>query len=365
MLFQTMTKTRSAYIHIPFCLSKCKYCSFVSFDTLDKKTGYLYSLLKEIDYYYQGETLDTIYFGGGTPSLFSAGELKKILNKFNYSENAEITIEVNPDSAKNLEEYREIGINRISIGSQTFNNEILGEIGRRHNSEQIIETIDEAKKSGFNNISVDLIYGLPNQTIEMFEDDLRQVLKLNIQHVSLYGLKIEEGCYFYNHYPENLPDDDIQADMYLKAIECLNGFEHYEISNFAKDGFESRHNLNYWREGEYYGFGVAAHGFIDGVRYSNYCTLQEYMDNPTSHEYGKFLTDKESLEESIFLGFRIAEGIDVDFLNTKYEIDFEKKYAEILDKYTISGHIIKTDKGYKLSDEGFLLSNLILAEFIE
>ena len=356
----------SAYIHIPFCLSKCRYCSFVSFDTLAKKTGYLYSLLKEIDYYYQGETLKTLYFGGGTPSLMTVDELNKILKKFNYDESTEITIEVNPDSVDKeyLKGLKEIGFNRLSIGSQTFDDNLLSDIGRRHNAQQIFDTIESARQAGFENISVDLIYGLPNQTLDMLKNDLEIVKTLDITHVSLYGLKIDEGCYFYNHYPKNVPDDDTQADMYLEVIKTLNEFQHYEISNFAKQGYESKHNLNYWREGEYYGFGVSAHGFIDGVRYSNYQTLEQYMDNPVFHEFGKFLTEQEKLEESIFLGFRIAEGVDEQEINQKFGINFSEKYKNILEKYLATGHIIKTGKGYRLSDEGFLVSNLILSEFI-
>ncbi len=354
------------YIHIPFCLSKCKYCSFISFTDISKKTGYLYSLLKEIDYYYQNEPLDTIYFGGGTPSLMDISELKKILNKFNLSSDTEITIEVNPDSIdeKYLIGLKDIGFNRLSIGSQSFDDNLLKQIGRRHNSNQIFHTIELAQKAGFENISVDLIYGLPNQTLEMFKKDLDIINSLPIQHVSLYGLKIDEGCYFYKNYPQNLPNDDIQADMYLTAIERLKDFNHYEISNFAKTGFESKHNLNYWKENEYYGFGIAAHGFIDSVRYSNYETLEKYLENPIEREYGKFLTEQEKLEESIFLGFRIKEGINTNTINEKYHIDFDRKYKNIIGKYIATGHLIKTKQGYQLSDEGFLLSNIILSEFI-
>lgn len=356
----------SAYIHIPFCLSKCKYCSFVSFDTISKKTGYLYSLLKEIDYYYQGEKLKTLYFGGGTPSLMKIDELNKIIKKFNCDNSTEITIEVNPDSVNEqyLKELKQIGFNRLSIGSQTFDDKLLADIGRRHNSKQIFDTIEFAKKSGFENISIDLIYGLPNQTINMLRKDLESVKKLPITHVSLYGLKIDDGCYFSNNVPQNLPDDDTQADMYLEVIKTLKDFQHYEISNFAKQGYESKHNINYWLEGEYYGFGVAAHGFVDGVRYSNYQTLEQYMENPISHEFGRFLTEQEKLEESVFLGFRIAEGIDEEKINQKFNIIFSDKYQNILEKYLATGHILKTNKGYKLSDEGFLVSNIILAEFI-
>ena len=183
-------------------------------------------------------------------------------------------------------------------------------------------------------------------------------------------MKIEDGCYFYNHYPSDVPDDDVQADMYLLAgeITSANGFEHYEISNYSKPNFHSQHNTNYWKCGQYYGFGLSAHGYVDEVRYSNYSDLNKYLDSPTSHEFGKFLNKKEMLEEKIFLGLRLAEGINVSDINKKFGIDFDEKYKTVISKYLDSGHILKTDKGYKFSDNkdtnGFLLSNLILSEFI-
>ena len=353
---------KSAYIHIPFCLSKCYYCSFISFTDTSKKLGYLFSLLKEIDYYYSGETLDTLYLGGGTPSLFSIDELKKILNKFNF-QNTETTIEVNPDSVDReyLKGLIDVGFNRLSIGVQSFDDNILKTIGRRHSANQAIETVKTAQDGGFENISIDLIYGLPNQTIQDFERDLEIVNNLNIQHVSLYGLKIDEGCYFYSNYPNNLPDDDMQADMYELAISKLTNHKHYEVSNWGK---ESKHNLNYWKCGEYYGFGLAAHGYIDGVRYSNVKTLEEYLANPTAREFGEFLTKERLLEEKIFLGLRIADGININEINEEFEIDFESKYKNIIEKYISTNHLIKTDIGYKFSDSGFLVSNIILADFV-
>ena len=365
--------TESVYIHIPFCKSKCNYCSFVSGDYYDKKTDYLYSLLKEIDYYYEQEPLKTIYFGGGTPSTMELDELKKIVSKFNFQENSEKTIEINPNDI--TREYmfglKDIGFNRISIGSQSFDDNILKLIGRRHNSEEIYKTVELAKDAGFNNISLDLIYGLPTQTIEGFKNDLEKIISLDVQHISLYGLKIEEGCYFYSNMPDKLPDEDIQADMYLVANELTKnaGYEHYEISNYSKKGFNSRHNTNYWKCGEYYGFGLSAHGYINGIRYSNTSDISAYMDSPTEREFGKFLTKQEMLEEKIFLGFRLSSGINIEEINRSFNIDFEAKYNEILTKYSINGYIEKTKKGYKLSDNkdsnGFLLSNVILSEFIE
>lgn len=366
------SSTTSAYIHIPFCKSKCNYCSFVSFENQDKKTGYVFSLLKEIDHYYDSAPLKTLYIGGGTPSVLETEYLKKIINKLRLEPDAEVTIEVNPNdvTSEYLSELKNIGFNRISMGAQTFDDNILKIIGRRHNSDEIYKAVETAKSTGFENISLDLIYGLPTQTIEGFGHDLDELIKLDIPHISLYGLKIEEGCYFYNNRPENIPDDDVQADMYLLAgeITSKNGYEHYEISNYSKKGYNSKHNTNYWKCGEYYGFGLSAHGYIDGIRYANPSVLEEYLDSPLCREYGKFLTKQEMLEEKIFLGLRLAEGINVEEINETFETDFDKKYENVLKKYTESGHIIKTAQGYKFSDDkdnnGFLLSNVILSEFI-
>ena len=359
---------KSCYIHIPFCSGgKCKYCSFVSFNKSELITGYIYSLLKEISDNYSGETLKTIYLGGGTPSLVSAELLKKVIGKFNLADDAEVTTELNPENGNYdyLKKLREIGFNRLSIGSQTFDDELLKLIGRRHDSEDIIKTVENAKNAGFNNISLDLIYGLPTQTTEGIIKDLDKFLELGIQHISTYGLKIEKEAFWGKNPPENIPDEDIQADMY----ECINerltnaGFYRYEISNFAKPGFESKHNLNYWNNEEYYGFGVSAHGYCGGVRYSNYCTLEKYMNNPSSHEYGKFLTEQEKLEEEIFLGFRKTEGININRIKEKFGIDFEKKYRSVIEKY--SDYIIKTQDGFAFNLKGSMLSNEILPEFLD
>ena len=352
----------SVYIHIPFCKSKCKYCSFVSFPTLEKKQKYLDALKKEIQFHYKGEELKTLYFGGGTPSLLDIDEFKSLLTLFNTTSSTEITTELNPETLNQeyLDELKKIGINRISLGCQTFDDEILKLIGRRHTSQQVKDSVIFAQKAGFNNISLDFIYGLPTQTIEGFTNDLKQAKSLGIQHISLYGLKIDEGCYFYKNMPENLPDDDTQADMYYKAIETLKDFQHYEISNF---GTPSQHNLNYWNNENYYGFGVAAHGYINNVRYSNPETLEDYIECPTKHATEIVLTKQEQLEEEIFLGFRKMEGINIESINKKYAIDFDTKYNNILKTY--SKYLTKTKNGYSLNNEGILISNNILSEFLE
>ena len=374
----------SAYIHIPFCKSKCAYCSFVSFNRLEKITGYVYALLKDISDNYCGEKLRTLYFGGGTPSLLPIDLLSKIIKKFKFQNNYELTMEINPDDA-NLEYFsalKSLGVNRLSLGSQTFDDEILKLIGRRHDSGAIENAVKLAKEAGFTNISVDLIYGLPLQTLDSLKNDLEKFLELDIQHISTYGLKIEEGSKFSRYYSCNrlaptlalprgegtveicLPDDDAQADMYELINNTLekNGYYRYEVSNFAKSGYESKHNLNYWDNNEYYGFGCAAHGYVDGIRYSNYSTLDEYMAKPSTHELGHTLSQQEKLEEEIFLGFRKTSGININKINELFGIDFDNKYKNILEKY--KDFIEPTSNGYTLNLNGVLISNLILSEFI-
>ncbi len=352
----------SAYIHIPFCKSKCKYCSFVSFVRQDET--YFDYLLQDIESNYQGEWLKTLYFGGGTPSLMDLNTVKKIVSKFNLANECEVTFEMNPDDAElnYLKGLKSLGVNRISMGSQTFNDDILKLIGRGHNSFDTISAVKTAKQAGFENISLDLIYGLPEVNIK---NDLEIITNLDIQHISTYGLKIEEGSHFYIYPPENLPDEDMQADMYLEINEYLetNGYYRYEVSNFSRKGYESRHNLNYWNNEEYYGFGAAAHGYVNGVRYSNFETLADYSRNPAGFNIEHKVTWQENLEEEIFLGFRKEEGINVDKINEKFSIDFEGKYKSVLEKFT-PGYIKKTPCCYKLTLEGVLLSNNILSEFI-
>ena len=359
---------KSVYIHIPYCNAKCHYCSFVSFCDKSSIENFLQALNKEILQNYENELLETLYIGGGTPSSLEVFQIKNILDKFKYSEFCEKTIELNPEDldADYLSKLFDCGINRISLGCQTFDDEILKKINRRHNSKKVKDVVKIAQQAGFKNISLDFIYGLPNQTIDGSIDDLNQALELGIQHISLYGLKIDEGCYFYKNPPANLPDDDTQADMYLKAVEYLthNGFEHYEVSNFSKPGYNSKHNLTYWKNNEYYGFGVAAHGYKNGIRYENKTVIKNYLENPIEHSKETKLTDKEKFEEEIFLGFRIMNGIDVKKINKKYNCDFEKIYQKILDKYLKYNFISRTANGYKLTTNGVLVSNEVLADFL-
>jgi len=335
----------------------------------EKQDEYINALIKEIECFYEYEELKTLYIGGGTPSLLSLENLTKLLSVLNYGTGAELTVEINPETVSEnyLTGLKELGVNRLSFGCQTFDENILKIIGRRHSPGQVNDNVKLAQNIGFDNINLDFIYGLPTQTIDGFTKDLEKAMSLGIQHVSLYGLKIDEGCYFYKTPPESLPDNDIQADMYLNAIKILTGggFCHYEISNFAIKGYHSRHNMNYWDNNSYYGFGVSAHGYTGKVRYSNTESLSEYLLKPDRHKEENILTRQEQLEEEIFLGFRRMSGINVENINQKYSIDFEHSYRPVLDKYLSSSHLIKTENGYKLSREGILVSNIILSEFLD
>lgn len=359
---------KSAYIHIPFCKSKCYYCSFVSFTDCGRKKEYLNALEKEIKYYYEGDMLKTLYLGGGTPSVLDVADFQKLIRQFNLSDGAEVTTELNPDDVDYdyMRELYDLGINRVSFGCQTFDDNILKLINRRHSSEQVIKAVESSRLAGFNNISLDFIYGLPEQNSGMFVDDLKRAVSLEIPHISLYGLTLDKGSYFYeNGFPDL--DEDEMADMYLAAIETLTnlGYEHYEISNFAKPDFYSRHNMNYWNNEEYYGFGVAAHGYKNRVRYGNKTGLEEYILNPNERDTEKFLNDRERLEEEIFLGFRRMSGINIEEINSKFNIDFEEKYNDILKKYEGLNLLKRIDGYYRLTPNGVLVSNTILSEFID
>ncbi|MBQ9246604.1 radical SAM family heme chaperone HemW [bacterium] len=358
---------KNAYIHIPFCKRKCSYCSFVSGKDIKYKEQYIKTLIYEIYKKYNNEELETIYFGGGTPSLLETEDIKNILNILKYNCSTEITLEANPETVTEtkFKQLKEIGINRISLGVQTFNNNILNIIGRKHTESDIYESIKTIKEAGFNNISIDLIYGLPGQTINMFKNDIDKAISLDIQHLSTYGLKIEEGSKFYKNMPENIPSNDIQAEMYTELCQTLkkNGFNHYEISNFAKPNFNSRHNCAYWLNKEYYGFGLNASGYEKNIRYTNTGSLDEYIQNPLKKSEETKLTEQETMENEIFLALRLSTGLNIKEFNKKYHTDFLKKYEKIIVKY--NKLLIVNSDNIKLTEDGFLLSNEIMSEFID
>lgn len=353
----------SLYIHIPFCQKKCNYCAFTSYENAQNYFEQYFDALKiELEHKTKSKKLRTIYIGGGTPSLIPIELYKKL--SFNFEKDYEFTLEVNPKTVnkKYLQELKSIGVNRLSIGIQSFDNDILKNIGRIHNANEAKQCVQIAKEVGFKNISIDLIYGLPNQTMKVWQDTLKQATGLEIQHISAYGLKIEYDTPFGKTPPSNLPNDDTCADMYLTTIEILeqNGFSQYEISNFAQKGYKSNHNTTYWKNNPYIACGVSAHGYENKIRYENTTNIKEYIKNPFLSKQTP-LSENDILEEGIFLGLRMIEGIDIQKFNQRYNINFEEKYAHILDKYK---EFFITTENIALTKEGLLLSNNILSEFI-
>lgn len=352
---------KHVYIHIPFCIRKCFYCSFISGFDINQKNVYINSLLKEIRTNYKSEKLKTVYFGGGTPSLLKTKDIEKILNCLNIENTAEITLEVNPETVtkQKFSDLYSLGINRISLGVQTFNNNILKQIGRIHTEKCIYKAVDTIKNAGFDNISIDLIYGLPSQTQDSFKEDLHKAISLDIKHISTYGLKIEENSYFYTNTPENIPDDEFQAESFLYLCNFLkeNNFKHYEISNFARKGYESKHNLCYWKNQNYYGFGLNASGYEGNTRYKNTSDFQEYIHNPLKREEEIILNAEQKKEEEIILALRLEEGININKIPLKHN--------KTVEKYKQLG-LLKTENNHlKLTKQGILISNEIMSEFID
>jgi oxygen-independent coproporphyrinogen-3 oxidase len=367
----------SLYIHVPFCKSKCYYCNFISLVNKNNyKENYINAVLKEIEHNFtinKTPMLDTIYFGGGTPSLLEIKYYDQIISKINkltnISKDTEITVEINPGTIdiEYLKNLKTLGVNRLSVGVQSFDDKILKSINRIHSGKEAIKVIDMANSANFDNISIDLMYGLPNQNKQIWENTLNQATELNIKHISTYGLKIEEGTIFGKNTPPNLPDEDMSATMYTDMIDILKnkGFNHYEISNFALSGFESKHNLAYWHNEEYFGIGLAAHGYVNGIRYANTENIENYINNPLAKCSEHKVNYQETLEEGIFLGLRLIEGINLEKFKTEYNINLLENYREIIKKH-ISNDLMDMKEGYlKLTQKGILISNSILADFID
>ena len=369
------------YVHIPFCKKKCDYCDFISYcgkDDLIEK--YVDSVKKEIDHVKIKSEITTIYIGGGTPSYIDSKFIVQILEKIkekNVAQDAEITIEVNPGTVtqEKLQDYIGCGINRISIGLQTTNDELLKQIGRIHNYEQFLETYKLAKKVGFKNINVDLMLGLPNQRIIDLKESLENVLKLAPKHISVYSLIVEEGTPIANKIENGklkLPDDELERNMYwyVKNTLELNGYKHYEISNFAKKGYESKHNMNCWNQMEYVGIGTAAHSYRDITRYSNTEDIKEYIKNVQKGEFEKnriiheIQKEEDSKKEFMLLGLRKIDGLKISEFKNKFGDNPIYLYRNELKKLSDEKLIIIQDDNIRLSNKGIDLANLVWEEFV-
>ena len=369
------------YVHIPFCRSKCQYCDFYSLTTKDDKVvdGYLDAVcahIKEAGMLAPGYKVDTIYFGGGTPSFFGADGLATILTtirrNFDVDNNAEITFEANPDSIsdKLLHRMRAEGFNRVSLGVQCDDDEILKKIGRPHTFAQAVTAFHRIKKAGFKNTSIDLIYGLPGQDLKSWVDTLDNVMGLMPEHISCYGLKVEEGTPLYAVKDVvNLPDDDAQADMYLAAVEALSsrGYRQYEISNFARKGLYSRHNMKYWTGGEYLGFGPSASSDFAGKRFTLVRDVNAYMNGILRG--GEVMEDvqeiplRERAGEYLMLRLRTSSGISAQEYEKRFLLEFDP-IEDILRKYR-GLYTARTDEGrWRLTPKGFLISNSIISDLL-
>ena len=382
-LFSRKNKTPlGIYIHIPFCRSKCQYCDFYSVTNKDDSLldDYLEAVIRHIREagpLAPGYLVDTIYFGGGTPTFFGAEGLAAILTavrkSFDVASDAEITFEANPDSISDrlLRRLRSEGFNRVSLGIQCDNDEILKKLGRPHSYAQAVAAVQRIRKAGFRNLSVDLMYGLPFQSLQAWEATLKNVLKLMPEHISCYGLKVEEGTplHEYQQYC-NLADDDTQADMYLSAIQILreHGYRQYEISNFCRKGHVSRHNLKYWTGGEYLGFGPDASSDFAGRRFSIIRDLRGYIDGILSG--GQVLQDvqqilgRERAGEYLMMRLRTVSGLDPKEYEKRYLLPFAPLEKSLL-KCKEQGLAQKTYDGrWHLTPQGFLVSNTIISDLL-
>ena len=366
------------YVHIPFCVSKCKYCDFASFARVDsqKRRAYVDRLCNEIEAYSGTEKriLDTVFFGGGTPSLLAADELVRIFEAINKSfeilPEAEVTLEANPKTL--TEEFllaaRACGVNRISLGLQSIHENELKFLGRIHLYDDFLASYEMVKKAGIDNINVDLMYGIPEQTKETFEKTLHTVARLSPKHISAYGLIIEDGTPFFKMRDSlPLPSEDDEADMYYMAADILSsyGYKHYEISNYAKDGYESRHNLKYWHDEEYIGVGLSAHSYLDSYRYSNTLSFDEYLcGSGVKYECKNELSSEDTEYEYAMMRLRLREGIDLYDYIRRFGHEFSMGREALIEKFESAGLIKCADGRLSLTEQGFYLSNTILSELL-
>lgn len=381
------------YIHIPFCKQKCSYCDFCSYaEKQDLISKYIKCLLQEIKEvginnradFENGKddlfSIKTIYIGGGTPSLIESKYIVQIMEEiksnFELDENAEITIEVNPGTVtlEKLEDYNKAGINRLSIGLQSTHEHLLKEIGRIHTYLDFLDTYRFAREAGFENINVDLMIGLPNQTLAEVQDSIEEIVSMEPEHISVYSLILEESTPLFKKVEEGLelPDEELERKMYWTVKQTLeaNGYNHYEISNFAKQNYESKHNLDCWSQKEYIGFGVAAHSYTNGIRYSNIENLEQYIKNyeEDKTEENLIFHEKQDMEamqkEYMLLGLRKIDGVSIQDFKIKFVANPVFLYHDKLEKL-VNEDLIEIDGDQiKLTNKGLDLANIVWEEFV-
>lgn len=372
-------KSLGVYIHIPFCVRKCNYCDFLSAPaTKEQIAVYVSALKREIEseaVQYRDYEVTTVFLGGGTPSLLEAQQVTEVLDvlrkEYVVVEDAEITIEMNPGTAtkEKLQALQKVGINRLSIGLQSANDNELRMLGRIHSYDMFLETYHSARMCGFDNINIDLMSGLPGQKIEDWEHTLQTIIDLKPEHISAYSLIIEEGTEIYQNierYPA-LPSEEEDRMMYHKTKELLRkyGYERYEISNYAKSGYESKHNCVYWKRGAYVGFGLGASSMVDDLRWKNTEELAKYIDNikDIKQEQEK-LTRQDCMEEFMFLGLRMMEGVSKQEFFENFGISMQEMYGDVLKKWENQNMLYQDDKSVRLTEEGIDICNMIFLDFL-
>ncbi|EGC27601.1 radical SAM family heme chaperone HemW [Streptococcus sanguinis] len=372
------TKPTSAYVHIPFCTQICYYCDFSKvFIKNQPVDSYLEHLIEEY-HSYDIKKLRTLYIGGGTPTALSAPQLafllEKLTDKLDLSYLEELTIEANPGDLdqEKIAVLKDSPVNRVSLGVQTFNDRMLKQIGRSHLEKDIYDNITNLKKVGFDNISIDLIYALPKQTMEDVKINVAKAIALDIPHMSLYSLILENHTVFMNRMRRGklpLPKEDLEAEMFDYVIAELGkaGFEHYEISNFSKPGFESRHNLMYWDNAEYYGIGAGASGYVDGVRYKNHGPIRHYLqavEAGNARVQEEALTLNEKMEEEMFLGLRKKSGVSKKRFEEKFGVSFEDQYGAVVSELTEQGLLVPDRDIVRMTKQGLFLGDTVAEKFI-
>ncbi len=382
-----MEKELSVYIHIPFCVRKCNYCDFLSFHAKKDLINRYFEALKKEIMLSSGDKgsgacmrVRSVFFGGGTPSFVDSDLICDILkalgSSFDIKEDAEISIEVNPASAMldKLVAYKKAGFNRLSIGAQSLNDKELKVLGRAHDSQMFLETFENARKADFTNINVDVMSALPGQSLDTYLDTLKKVTDLNPEHISAYSLIIEEGTPFFDM-DLDLPDEDTDRAMYHETKKFLldAGFHRYEISNYAREGFECIHNKVYWERGNYLGLGLGASSMVEEKRWRNTDDIKEYSDKLLGYD-GSFdfrkdvrtLSEKEQMEEFMFLGLRLTRGVKTDAFHKKFGKEISEVYGEVIEKYRKMGLLeFSGDGNYlRLTDKGLDVSNTVMADFL-
>ena len=371
-------KPTSAYVHIPFCTQICYYCDFSKvFIKNQPVDSYLEHLLQEF-HSYDIQKLRTLYIGGGTPTALSAPQLEVLLDgltkNLDLSVLEELTIEANPgdlDEDK-IAVLKNSAVNRVSLGVQTFDDKMLKKIGRSHLEKDIYENIDRLKLAGFDNISIDLIYALPGQTMDQVKDNVAKAIALDIPHMSLYSLILENHTVFMNRMRRGklpLPKEEVEAEMFEYIIAELErgGFEHYEISNFSKPGFESRHNLMYWDNAEYYGIGAGASGYVNGVRYKNHGPIRHYLkavEEGNAHINEEHLSLREQMEEEMFLGLRKKSGVSMKRFEEKFGTSFDNLYGQVVRDLCHQGLLQVEGQQIRMTKKGLFLGDTVAERFI-